>query len=160
MSIIPKKQTICLNMIVKNEADILGRTLDLLLEYIKFDYWVICDTGSTDDTKDLIKEYFENVGISGELMNSEWKDFGHNRTIALEKAFNKTDYLFIWDADDEIVGDFKLPHYLREDSYSFQFGGNTHYRRTQLVRNTIRWKYVCVLHEYIEGIDSQRSLFC
>jgi len=159
MDVLTQKQTICLNMIVKNEAHILEQTLDLLLQYIHFDYWVICDTGSTDSTKSLIMEYFESVGISGELIDSEWKDFGTNRTIALEKAFNKTDYVFIWDADDEISGDFKLPTFLREDSYSFQFGGNTYYRRTQLVRNTIRWKYEGVLHEYIVGIDSTRPAY-
>lgn len=150
------KQTLCLNMIVKNESHIIEDTLDLLLEYIKFDYWVICDTGSTDNTQGIIKSYFEEAGISGELIESEWKDFGTNRTIALEKAFGKTDYLFIWDADDEIVGNFKLPELLLEDSYSFQFGGNIYYRRIQLVRNNITWKYEGVLHEYIVGIDSKK----
>jgi len=45
------KKTICLNMIVKNEAHIIVKTLKHLANYIKFDYWVICDTGSTDSTK-------------------------------------------------------------------------------------------------------------
>jgi GR25 family glycosyltransferase involved in LPS biosynthesis len=159
MTSIRPKQTICLNMIVKNESHIIEETLDLLLHYIDFDYWVICDTGSTDNTQNIIREYFEMADISGELIVSEWKDFGHNRTIALEKAFRKTDYLFIWDADDEIVGDFKLPDVLREDSYTFQFGGNTYYRRVQLVKNSLIWKYEGVLHEYIVGIDSQRAPF-
>ena len=43
-------QSICLNMIVKNESEIIVKTLKLLTDKIKFDYYVICDTGSTDNT--------------------------------------------------------------------------------------------------------------
>ena len=32
-------------MIVKNEAHIITNTLSKLLDKIKIDYWVICDTG-------------------------------------------------------------------------------------------------------------------
>ena len=46
--------TICLNMIVKNESHIIIETLKNLCHYIPFAYWVISDTGSTDDTKKLI----------------------------------------------------------------------------------------------------------
>ena len=45
---------LCLNMIVKNEAHIIQETFDNLLKYLPIDYWVISDTGSTDNTKDLI----------------------------------------------------------------------------------------------------------
>ena len=51
--------TICLNMIVKDEADIIINTLSNIVEKIKIDYWVICDTGSTDNTIELIKNFFE-----------------------------------------------------------------------------------------------------
>ena len=33
----------------------------------------------------------------------------HNRSKALEHAYNKTDYLMIFDADDEICGDIVIP---------------------------------------------------
>ena len=36
---------------------IMKRLLDSVYKII--DYWVIVDTGSTDNTKELIKEYFE-----------------------------------------------------------------------------------------------------
>ena len=70
-----KKQTICLNMIVKNEANIVCDTFDNILSYINISYWVICDTGSTDGTQDVIINYFKNKNIKGELINSKWKDF-------------------------------------------------------------------------------------
>ena len=49
-------KTICLNMIVKDEAHIITETLNNISKYI--DYWVISDTGSTDGTQDLIKNFF------------------------------------------------------------------------------------------------------
>ena len=53
------KQTICLNMIVKNESHIIEKTLVNILENVKIDYWVISDTGSTDNTVDIINSFFE-----------------------------------------------------------------------------------------------------
>ena len=47
--------TICLNMIVKDEADIIINTLTNLVDKIPIHYWVICDTGSTDNTAELIE---------------------------------------------------------------------------------------------------------
>ena len=142
--------SICLNMIVKNESHIIEETLTNLLKKIKFDYWVICDTGSTDTTKELIQKFFDSRGISGELIDSEWKNFSHNRTVAFQNAYKKTDYVFVWDADDEIEGDFKLPEHLTADWYNFTFANDfgVNYSRPQLFKNTLRWKYISVLHEY------------
>ena len=39
-----------------------------LLQYISFDYWVISDTGSTDGTQKVIKDYFKSKNINGELL--------------------------------------------------------------------------------------------
>jgi len=141
------KQTLCLAMIVKDESHIIRETLTKLLTKIQFDYWVICDTGSTDSTKDIITEFFREKGISGELIEEPWKNFAHNRTIVFKNAYKKSDYVFVWDADDEIVGDFKLPTPLTADWYRFTFSGGTTYIRPQLFRNTLRWKYISVLHE-------------
>ena len=59
--------SICLNMIVKNEGHIIAETLKNICSYIDLDYWVICDTGSTDNTKQEILNFFESRDISGEL---------------------------------------------------------------------------------------------
>ena len=156
MELIEKKEPyLCLNMIVKNESHIIRDTLSKLLNKVpKLDYWVISDTGSTDETKKIISEFFKERNIKGELFDDEWKDFGHNRTKALEHAFGKSKYLLIFDADDEICGDFILPE-LTKDSYHFQFGdeNGTSYTRTQIINNKKKWKYVGVLHEIITCIE-------
>jgi len=151
---------LCLNMIVKNEGHIIKDTLTKLLHKIPIiDYWVISDTGSTDETKNIIYNFFNERNIKGELFDDEWKDFGHNRTKALEHAFGKSKYLLIFDADDEICGDFVLPD-LIYDSYHFQFGdvNGTSYTRTQIINNNKKWKYVGVLHEIITCIERTNNM--
>ena len=142
-------KTICLNMIVKNEAHVITSTLENLCDYIDFDYWVIVDTGSTDNTKQMISDFFKAKNINGELHETEWKNFGFNRSDALSKAFNKTDYLLIFDADDRIIGEFVLPTELNVDGYHLKFGDNFSYVRLLLVNNRLHWKFMGVLHEYI-----------
>ena len=141
--------TICLNMIVKNESHIIKKTLINIVKYIKLDYWIICDTGSSDKTIEIIEQFFEELSIPGEMHKHEWKDFSHNRNLSLGLAYNKSDYLFIFDADDEIHGTFKLPTEFKYDSYMVIFGGGYSYKRTALINNRKKWKYFGVLHEVI-----------
>ena len=91
--------TICLNMIVKNEAKVIARCLESVKPIL--DHWVIVDTGSTDGTQAIIRSILKD--IPGELHERPWKDFGHNRTEAIELARGKADYLFVIDADDTLV---------------------------------------------------------
>ena len=148
--------SICLNMIVKNEEENIIATLINLLSYIKFSYWVISDTGSTDKTMELITTFFKEKNICGELHQDVWEDFGTNRTKALEYAFDKTDYLFIFDADDKIEGDFRVP-VLSHDKYMCSFGPHVKYVRPLLVSNRKKWKFVGVLHEYIDCTEPQTT---
>jgi GR25 family glycosyltransferase involved in LPS biosynthesis len=145
-------------MIVKNEAHVICEAFDNLLQLIPFDYWVISDTGSTDNTQNIICEYFAKKNIPGELVHHEWQDFGYNRTKALEAAYNKSDYLFIFDADDRIVGDFNLPATLDKDMYQLKFGKEFTYLRPLLVNNRRKWRYVGVLHEYLDALEQNMSI--
>jgi FkbM family methyltransferase len=145
--------TICLNMIVKNESHIIFQTLEKLSAKIKFSYWVICDTGSTDNTKEIIYDFFKSKNIPGELHVDSWHNFAHNRTLALQRAFQKTDLLLVFDADDEIVGNIEMPRVNATiyDEYYLKFGSaaGTSYTRVLLINNNKRFMYQSVLHEYI-----------
>tara|TARA_B100001769_G_scaffold275297_1_gene276942 strand:- start:4893 stop:8519 length:3627 start_codon:yes stop_codon:yes gene_type:complete len=136
-------------MIVKNESHIIEKTLINIIKYVKLDYWVICDTGSTDNTIEIIKKFFCELNIPGELYEHKWRDFSYNRNLALQSAFNKADYIFIFDADDEIHGNFKMP-ILKKNSYNVKFGGGYSYNRISIINNHIKWKYFGVLHEIIK----------
>ena len=146
MAGVPK---LCLNMIVKNESHIIEERLEDLTNKISFDYYVICDTGSTDNTKEIIKSFFEKKNIQGELHEHEWSDFGKNRTKALEAAYGKSEYLLIFDADDEIHGNIVLPDTWKFDKYNLKFGSDFVYYRPLLISNQKVWRFVGVLHEFL-----------
>jgi len=152
--------TLCLNMIVKDEEHIIKETLEKLVKQITFSYWVICDTGSTDKTREIITEFFKEKGIPGELLQHEWKDFGHNRTLALQGAYKKADYIFIFDADDTIHGTIRIPK-LTHDFYKLIFGSGFTYYRPLIVTAHKKTKFVGVLHEFLaleEGHPSEGTI--
>jgi glycosyltransferase involved in cell wall biosynthesis len=141
--------TVCLSMIVKNETHIIHECLESVYKHI--DYWVIVDTGSTDGTQELIKQFFADKGIPGELHERPWVGFGHNRTEALGLCDGKADYAWMIDADDRILGEFKYPHgkNLTADGYALKCSrDNCIWWRNQIFKTGIGWKYVGVLHEY------------
>ena len=152
-----KSYSICLNMIVKNESHIIEKTLTNLCSYIEFDAYYISDTGSTDNTISIIREFFHKRNIPGEIEQVVWRDFGFNRTLSLQMAFRKTDYLLIFDADDAIHGNFVMPDKLTHDAYQLKLGDSFVYLRTLIVNNRKRWKFIGVLHEYITCIDKEES---
>jgi glycosyltransferase involved in cell wall biosynthesis len=150
-------QTICLNMIVKNEAPVIRRCLDSIRPLI--DTWVIVDTGSTDGTQEIIREHLRDV--PGELFERPWVNFAHNRTEALALAKGRAEYVFVIDADEivELEEGFELPQ-LEADSYNVEmlYGGYA-YRRKQFVRDALPWQYTGVLHEYIHcGLARTESM--
>ena len=88
-------------MIVKNESKVIERCLDSVKHFV--DYFVICDTGSTDGTQDIVFDYLKRNELAGELHQHEWVHFGHNRTLSFEAAKGKCDYIMTIDADEVFV---------------------------------------------------------
>lgn len=150
-----EKKTVCLNMIVKNEKDVITRCLNSVKPII--DYWVIVDTGSTDGTQDIIKACMK--GIPGELHERPWKNFAHNRNEALDFARGKSDYVLIMDADDrlEFEPSFSMIP-LTCDGYRLKIQyGSTSYYRPQLIKMSTPWKWEGVLHEYLACTNTSTS---
>ena len=142
-------------MIVKDESHVIQDTLEKLCTHITFSYWVICDTGSTDGTQDIIKTFFGKRGIPGELVQHEWRDFGYNRTEALLAAYKKADYIFIFDADDTIHGKLVIPPNLVHDFYKLKFGEGFTYYRPLIVTAHKKTSFVGVLHEFLHLNEGQ-----
>jgi glycosyltransferase involved in cell wall biosynthesis len=155
------KPRICLNMIVKNESHVIERAIASVKSLI--DYWVIVDTGSSDGTQEVIRKALEDM--PGELYERPWRDFGYNRTEALELAKGKADYMLFLDADDwlEESPDFVLSqldadvYWARWQSYHVP---SFSYMKPLLVKDTLRCHWEGVIHEYItwDYAKSQETL--
>ncbi|WP_254047504.1 glycosyltransferase [Streptomyces aureus] len=149
------KPSICLCMIVKNEAAVIGRCLASVRGLV--DTWVISDTGSTDGTQELIRTAL--AGIPGELREEPWVNFGHNRSLNIAHARGRADYLLLLDADHVLRQEGPLPA-LTADGYMLRHEGALEYRIKRLVRGGLPWRYEGVTHEYLtaEGDRVQENL--
>jgi glycosyltransferase involved in cell wall biosynthesis len=132
-------------MIVKNEEHVIKRSLASILPFV--DTWCIVDTGSTDTTMQLIKEFSEKPG---KLYERPWVNFGHNRTEALELARPLADWLFMLDADDIYKGTTEFPQLSPTfDAYSIELQrGSLQYYRPVIFNSRTPWVYLGALHEY------------
>jgi len=141
-------------MIVRNEAHIITETLDSVSSRI--DYWVIVDTGSEDGTIQVVQSNFRERRIPGELHERPWKNFGVNRSEALDLCRGKADYIWVIDADDLLIGNLDLSE-LKLDSYLLKFDLDVTYWRKQVFRSGLRWAYRGVVHEYSVCLDASST---
>jgi len=140
---------LALSMIVKNEAPNIQRCLESVAPFIN--YYVVCDTGSTDNTKEIVKNFFDSKGIPGEILDHEWKDFGHNRSLAIEACEGKAQWALMIDADDMITGNLPVDKFNDElDGYvvKIQRGEFVWYRAQLFNIGKTKWWYEEPLHEY------------
>ena len=143
--------TICLNMIVKNESAIIIRLLDSVKSII--DYVCICDTGSTDNTIDLIETWMKDNNKTGKIVKKPFKNFGYNRTFgirAAQKHVKEADYLLFLDADMKLViGPSFSKDMLKENNYSIaQKSTHVTYYNLRIVKTSSPIECVGVTHEY------------
>ena len=59
------------------------------------DGYCICDTGSSDDTKDVIQTYFQEKKIPGKVVEKDFIDFSTNRNFALQSCHSMKDMDYI-----------------------------------------------------------------
>lgn len=150
--------TLGLCFICKNESEIIRSMLDSCREFINGDVIAI-DTGSTDNTIEIIEQWFIDTKIRGRVYEKPWVNYGANRSELLEycRALGKSDFYLMMDCDDGIDGiiDFdgiwKICQELGQNPPGFlcwlEYNGLYH-QRVQIFSNTVEWKYEGVIHEY------------
>jgi glycosyltransferase involved in cell wall biosynthesis len=141
--------TVCLVAIVKDEEPVIERCLRSVLPII--DAWSIVDTGSTDRTKEIVRDVLKDV--PGELHERPWMNFAYNRTEMIALAMGKADYDLMVDADDviDIAPDFRMPK-LTLDAYDVSvLYGNLAFRRPHIFRNDRNLRFEGVVHEFLGG---------
>lgn len=147
------KTIITLAMIVKNESRIIKRLLNSCLGIIH--NVCVCDTGSTDGTQQIIKDFCQANNLPCKVPEIPFKNFGYNRTRSYQLArqhFPQSTYFILLDADmilkkrksyksSSLTGE----HYLLE-----QVSDCSRYRNTRLIANRpgLDWSCVGVTHEY------------
>lgn len=137
--------SICLCMIVRDEAAVINRCLRSVQGLI--DSWIICDTGSSDDTPELVQRLL--IDVPGSLYRRPWRDFGHNRSELMQLASGCGDYLLLLDADMTVtVNGAGLPD-LCADSYLLRHAGSVEYWIRRLVKGDREWRYTGSTHEYL-----------
>jgi tetratricopeptide (TPR) repeat protein len=140
-------------MIVKDEAHVIERCLLTARDWV--DYWVIVDTGSSDDTKAIIERVMD--GAPGQLIDSPWINFEVNRQEVLDwaKTTSECDYAVWIDADEVFTGpptsrgdfDLTLDGYFLDVDYD----GLT-YKRLAVTNLDRNWRWVGPVHEYLECV--------
>lgn len=146
-------------MIIKNESKIIKRCFDTVRPIV--DALAICDTGSTDDTVDIVDKYIKDHNIPGKIFHHSWENFGHNRSLSFDACkelaqqlgydLNKT-FALLSDADMCLEIDDKFnKNKIDPDfgSYSItQYTNTIEYGNTRLLRLDLPWKCVGRTHEY------------
>jgi glycosyltransferase involved in cell wall biosynthesis len=143
-------------MIVKNEAPVIGRCLNSVTDLV--DEIIIVDTGSTDNTKEIVNNF------TNKIFDFEWiNNFSAARNYSYSKATN--DYILWLDADDVILEEDKLKFkelkqnldldidmILMKYNVGFDESGNItlSYFRERLTKRTKNLKWIEPVHEYIE----------
>lgn len=92
MEILPSVHTLSVCLITKNEAD----RVRLCLESVKHlaNEIVVLDSGSTDGTVDILREYTDKVWLT------DWPGFGAQKQRCLEKA--SMEWVLFIDADESL----------------------------------------------------------
>ena len=157
-------------MMVKNEEAVIGRAIWSAISKVNVDSVIVVDTGSTDETREVAREATQRqpmTPVALRWFEMEWRDFGWNRTAALnvaratlpEGADLKNTYFLLLDADDEIAS-FPDKMSIPEDAEvltATNIFGPMKYPQIRMVRADVGLTWVGKTHEYLactEGRDA------
>jgi glycosyltransferase involved in cell wall biosynthesis len=150
-------KTIGLSMIVKNATNVIRHCLESTLPLV--DYILVVDTGSTDGTQQMIRGFLADHDIKGVVIDEPWRDFGYNRSFALEqlREVAQVDYALVIDVDDTLELDagfdpISFKAQMSHDLYDVPIRqGEVTHHRPQLFSNRLPFSFKGVLHEYLQA---------
>lgn len=149
---------VALAVLVKNECKTIERCLRSVLPCM--DSCTVHDTGSTDNTVDLILEFFEkHPHIPLTISRHPFTNYGEsrNRLFADVTSRPEVDYVMLLDADMELKpGTNDIRRLLTSDVHTMvQKDAVTKSRHVCLIRATIPMKYVGSAYEYVLHLGQQ-----
>jgi glycosyltransferase involved in cell wall biosynthesis len=152
------RASICLNMIVKNESAVIERCLRAARPLV--DAVVILDTGSTDNTVELIERFCASENLPCQVPKGVFENFEQARNLALKHCIESSlefDYVLLIDADLILIIDGAInaiKSNLNAASYLVaQQSGDNRYSNVRLVKRDAKPHYRGVTHEalYSDG---------
>lgn len=139
-----------LTMIVKNSGDSFKTVLESYIPYI--DRWTILDTGSTDNTVQIIKNTL-GKRVRGELFQEPFINFRESRNRCLDLAGYNSKFLIM--LDDTYVIKENLRGFLKKvrgDQFGESFGlfiqsKDMEYSSNRIFRTVYNLRYMYKIHE-------------
>lgn len=136
-------------MIVKNAESVISGTLNACKNFI--DYYTILDTGSSDNTIQIIKEVMKDK--SGEVFQEPFIDFSTSRNRALDLASKKCKYTLFLDDTYHLNGGEQLRKFIsekKEDCYNIRIYDTTEkkiYYSNRILSTDKGYRYHYRVHE-------------
>lgn len=145
----PKK--ICLTMIVRNESMNMVRLLDSVKAIIKMAS--IVDTGSTDNTEEVIINWSKEHKIPITVHHEPFRNFSYNRTHSVrvaKEAYPDADYFLLSDADFvwEFSGKFDNVLLIDHKYLIEQYNKSLSYWNVRLLSAKVNWECRGRTHEF------------
>lgn len=148
-------------MMVKNEHKRLHVSLESVKDFA--DSIVIYDTGSTDDTIEIARNFCDENNIILRLGQGEFTDFSTTRNESLDFAdsFEDIDYIVLLDTNDELRGGDalrkKCEEYKDKKNSGFLLcqewwsGKYDKYYNVRMVKARRGWRYFGRVHEWMKN---------
>ena len=146
-----KNPHISLLIMMKDEEARLHITLESCIGYV--DSIVAYDTGSTDNTIKILKDFSDKNKIPLRLKEGIFVNFSVSRNISLDFAdsFDDIDYILLLDVNDELRGGENLIEFCKKEINSannaylicqhWWSGRYDKYFNTRLVKARKQWRY-------------------
>ncbi len=163
------KPKLGLVMMVKNEH----KRIEVSLESVKdiVECFIIMDTGSEDDTVNIIKNYAAKHNKQLHFIQQTFPEpfhFSNARNVVLDFADDKADYLLLLDCNDELQGASDLRRFVNSykgSSSAFHvcqewWNGvsSDKYYNIRLVKSKHGWRYRGAIHEYIMSPEAEKQI--
>lgn len=148
-----------LTQIMKNEAHVATRMLDSIKSIV--DIVVLIDTGSTDNTIEVVKKWGTDNNIETHVFERPFDNFEASRNYSIEMGKQVTngrgnDYWGFWlDCDEQLVVDKSFDKSkLNKDLYMFNtYIGQMKYTRNECYKLDKAFRFYGPVHEFIVSDD-------
>jgi glycosyltransferase involved in cell wall biosynthesis len=160
------KELLVLAIMIKNEEKRIEVSFDSVKNYCNT--FVVLDTGSTDKTIEICKDYCKQNNITLHLKQEKFVNFSISRNVLLkycDEVLSKNKFLLLLDCNDELKNGDELMNFIQQykgNSTGFHLrqqwwtGTNLDsYFNIRMIKSHCKWTYKEVVHEYISCDDKE-----